>query len=201
MEGGEVLDFEDLADVSLKVGADVFLEPDFGLYGAVVNGREEACVEKIIDGGGGATDGGEFGVGEGKEVEECGATGEALGDGLDGGELTGSGENEATHAAIRIYETLDVGKESGGTLNFVEDGSVFCLGEKGAGVFCGEGEGIGVFEREVGELGREKLGESRFPRLARSGDGEDWETFEAALGGREDASRDRSGWDCRTHCD
>jgi len=56
LEGGEILDVENLTHIALKVGADVVLEPDGGLDRAVVDRREEATVKEVIDCGWGAAD-------------------------------------------------------------------------------------------------------------------------------------------------
>ena len=64
LEGGEVLDVEDLPDVTLKVGANVVLKLDGGFDRAVVDWRKEPAVEEVIDGGGGLTHRLQFAEGE-----------------------------------------------------------------------------------------------------------------------------------------
>ncbi len=91
-------------------------------------------------------------------------------------ELAGAGEDEATHPAVGIDDSLEVGKEFRSPLDLIEDGSIGCLTEKGAWVFGREGAGIGVFERKIGKLRGEQAGERGFSGLAGAGDRQDRES-------------------------
>ena len=60
--------------------------------------------------------------------------------------MAGAGEDEATHAAVGIDHALKGGKELGGALDFIEDGSICDLAQEGARVSGGEASGIGIFK-------------------------------------------------------
>ena len=73
-------------------------------------------------------------------------SGEALGDRADELELTRSGEDEATHSAVGIDDALEVGKKFRCALDFIKDGTIGHLTEKGPGIFGGEGTGVGILQ-------------------------------------------------------
>ena len=108
-------------------------------------------------------------------MEERRPSGEALGDRADEFELTRSGQDEATHPAVGIDDALEVGEKFRNPLDFIKDGTIGHLSEKGPGIFSGEGAGVGILQREVGKLRGEQAGKRRLAGLTGTGDGEDRE--------------------------
>jgi len=68
---------------------------------------------------------------------------------------------------------LKVREESGDTLDFIENGFIRDLAEKGTGIFGGEGTGVGVFERKGWKIRCKDPGKGRFSRLPGAGEAED----------------------------
>jgi len=179
LEGSEVLDFENLPHIPLQIGADVVLEPEGWFYRAVVNRWEEAGVKKFVHRGRCAVGGLEFRQGEGQKGEHGCPPGEALGDRLDQFELTGSGEDEASHPPVGIDDSLKIREESGDSLNLIENGSVRGLAQECAWVLSGEGPGVRVFQGKVGKVRGEEAGQGCFSRLPGTGNAEDRESSQA----------------------
>jgi hypothetical protein len=162
LEGSEILDFENLPHIPLKIGADVVLEPEGGFNRAVVDGREEPGVKKLVHRVWGAVGGLEFRHREGQKSEHGCASGEALGDRLDQLKLTGSSEDEASHPPVGIDDSLEIREEFGDSLDFVEDSSVRGLAQESAWVFSGKCPGVRVFKGKVWEFRGEKTGQRCF---------------------------------------
>jgi hypothetical protein len=201
LERGEVVNPEDLADITFDIGGDVILEPVGCGDGAIMDWGEEAALEEGIRRGWRPAGGGEFGEGEGQQGEEAGPAGEGLGDGLDEIELAGAGEEEAAGAWVVIDGALEVGEEGWAALDFVEDGLGAEVAEEAAWIVGGEGAGIGVFEGEVGGVGGGETGEGGFAGLTRACDDGDGIGGESRLEeGREEA-RDGARWGRWRHGD
>lgn len=158
MEGSEILDFENLPHIPFQIVTDVVLEPEGWFNGAVVDGREEPGVKQLVHRGRGAVGGLEFRHGERQKGEHGCASGEALGDRLDQLELTGSGENEASHPPVGIDDSLKIREEFGDSLDFIENSSVGGLAQESAWVFGGESPGVWVLKGKVWEFRGEKAG-------------------------------------------
>jgi hypothetical protein len=157
-------------------------------------------VEQRIHRRGNTPGGLEFREGKGQQGEKGNPSGQALSDGLDDLELTGAGKDEAAHATVGIDDALKVGEKPGSALDFVEDGSIGCVAEKGAWILGRQSTGIRVFEREIGKIGRDQAGERGFSGLAGPGDGKDGKSRKPLAGSLRSHARDRhwgDGWDGR----
>jgi hypothetical protein len=73
-------------------------------------------------------------------------------------ELTGTGEDEASHPPVGIDDPLKIREEFGDSLDLVEDGSIRSMAQKGPRVFSGESPGVRVFKGKVWEFRGEKTG-------------------------------------------
>lgn len=173
LKRGEILDVEDLADIALQIGADVILYPERGIDGAVVDGREQARVKQPIHRGGSTPGVLEFGERKGQQGEKGNPSGQALGDRFDDLDLTGAGQDESAHPTIGIDDALKVRKKFGCSLDFVEDGAIRRMAEKGPWILGCQRPGIRVFEREIRKFRRNQAGERGFSGLAGAGDGKD----------------------------
>ena len=101
-----------------------------------------------------------------------------MGDGRHEREVLAAGQDETARGGVGVDEGLDVGEELGDVLDFVDDGPRSLeAAEKTAGIGLGHHARVGVFEGDIGLVGKCVAAKRGFARLARAVDGHDGKGF------------------------
>lgn len=162
-----VFDVQKLMDVTFHVCADVAGEECIGLYATCKDTRIPAVENRRHRIGIGMRRRG-FLQAKRKERMDGAPSGERLADTLHQEKVAGTCKDEKSVLLFVINDPLNVGKQLGNTLHFVEDGPVRKFREKGRGVSLCVFAGTGMLKRFVGLFREKRLYKRRFSRLPRA---------------------------------
>ena len=183
LEGGEVLEVDDLPHVGLRIGRHVrghaVARGDvMGVDSGIAVGKDQR-----VEPGKGLGTGGKLADREGQEIREADTAGERLGDAGQESELLGACQHEAPRDPLRVDHPLQPGEEVGPALGLVEDGALGEPRQEPLRIFQREGAFGGVLETDIGPVGEERPRQGRLPGLAWARDRDD------RKGGRQAAQR------------
>lgn len=170
LEGLEVPDLHELADVALEVRLEVARHPQPQVDPAVQARLGEGTPEQLA-GGARARFVGELGRAQPEEVQDGGAAREALRRALHEREALRACQDPLAGPPVSVDAGLQVGEELGRVLDLVEDPRRRVRGEEGARILERRGPDVGILQRGEPERGAELLADQRrLARLAGSGD-------------------------------
>jgi hypothetical protein len=152
LEGGEIVDAQDLAHVPLHIRGHEVLEPVCSGNAAIMDTRKQSLLKQRLDSGDWLSRRTEFTEGEREQGEQAGPSREALRDGIQHLELAGTREKQSAGLRVGIDFSLEVGEQGRTPLDFVEDGLGTELAEESPRILSGEAAGVGILQREVGGI-------------------------------------------------
>ena len=176
LEGAEITDAQELADIPLDVGVHVGAQPGRRLEFPVEDARKAAGQQGPVKSLWRPPETLDLAPGQRQEFQHVGAPRERLADRAAECEVLRSGQDPASVDGIVVHDSLQVGKEVGNPLDLVEDGSLRELREKAARISVGEGADVRRFETHVRTVAEHSPAEGRLAALPGASERDDGRT-------------------------
>ena len=168
MEGLQVTDGHEVADVALEISSRVVGQPLLGGKAPIVDAWVAAAPDHRVEIVVRPVEAADLPKFQRKQLEQRGPARERLAYALKQGEVLGPGEDEAAGGRIVVDNALQVGEEVRRALDLVEYRPLAEAGEEAERVIGGELPLRRRLERDVGTVRERHPGEGRLARLPRA---------------------------------